>query len=410
MVHPHPEPLSRAADIDGGPPIRVCQVISHYHPRASGAERQALLQGAELARRGHSATVVTRAIPGRPRDEVVRGVMVHRWVDPSPRGPLFGLGFVAGVVRSLVRLRGDFDLVHTHQALWESVAAGIARPLLGGRPTLVQPASSGYYGEAQEMARTKGYPLLRRLAASNTAFAAISADIEAQWLALGVPSHKMIRTCSGVDDRHFRPGPSAVDGDLPPSPRVVFTGRLHPQKNLPTLLEAWAEVAARSTASLVLVGDGPDRAGLESRCQDLNISHCVLFAGPVDDPAEHLRAADVFVLPSVAEGMSNSLLEAMATGLPCVASNIGGNTDLIVEGREGLLIDPRDPRALATAILGLLGDPGAARAMGAAARRKVEGRYGIGAVVDDYVGIYRRLLRGKPARLMSPSLQRRISP
>ena len=395
MVHPDPEPLSHGPD--GGPPIRVCYVISHFHPRASGAERQALLQGAELARRGHTAMVVTRAIDGQRRDEVIQGVTVHRWVDPPAHGPLFGLGFVAGVVGSLMRLKGEFDLVHTHQALWESIAAGLARPLLGGRPTLIQPASSGYYGEAQEMARTKGYPLLRRLAASNTAYAAISADIERQWLALGVPPSRMIRTASGVDDRHFRPGPSAVEASLPPRPRVVFTGRLHPQKNLPALLEAWVEVASRSSANLVLVGDGPDRSALESMTLDLNIADRVHFAGAVDDPAEHLRAADAFVLPSLAEGMSNSLLEAMATALPCVASDIGGNTDLIVDGVEGLLVDPGDPRALAAAILGLIEEPSRASAIGAAARARVEERFGIGAVVDGYVSLYRRLLRGEPA-------------
>ena len=408
MVHPDPEPLSPGTGTGtgplDGPPIRVCYVISHFHPRASGAERQALLQGAELARRGHCPMVVTRAIRGQPRDEVIQGVTVHRWVDPPARGPLFGLGFLAGVVRSLVRLKPDFDLVHTHQALWESVAAGLARPLLGGRPTLIQPASSGHYGEAEEMARTKGYALLRPIAASNTAYAAISADIERQWLALGVPPSRMIRTASGVDDRHFRPGSSKLEASLPPRPRVVYTGRLHPQKNLPSLLEAWAEVASKSRANLVLVGDGPDREALEWKVEVLNIGHRVHFAGPVADPAEHLRAADVFVLPSVAEGMSNSLLEAMASSLPCVVSRIGGNTDLIADGIHGRLVDPRDPAELAAAILGLIDDPTGAAEMGEAARRKVEGRYGIGAVVENYIGIYRRLLRGEGVALPSSSI------
>lgn len=108
------------------------------------------------------------------------------------------------------------------------------------------------------------------------------------------------------------------------------------------------------------------------------------------------------MLPSVAEGMSNSLLEAMATGLPCVASAIGGNTDLIADGINGRLLDPRDPRALASSLLGLIDDPSASRAMGAAARGKVGARFGIGAVVERYVGIYRRLVRGEPVGLTLP--------
>ncbi|HEY2158268.1 MAG TPA: glycosyltransferase family 4 protein, partial [Isosphaeraceae bacterium] len=187
--------------------LRICYVLSHFHPRESGAERQALAQGRELAGRGHSVRVVTRAIAGLPRDDALDGVTIHRWVEPSERGPLFAIGFVAGVVRALRRLRPSYDLIHTHQGLWESISCGVARPFLGGVPTLIQPASSGFYGEAEEMARTKGFSLLRRAALNNTAYAAISEDIERQWLDLGAPRSKMVRMASGVDAESFRPGP-----------------------------------------------------------------------------------------------------------------------------------------------------------------------------------------------------------
>ncbi len=376
--------------------LRICQVLSHYHPRASGAERQALAQGGELVRRGHAVRVVTRSIPGQPRDETVDGVTIHRWVETSGRGPMFGLSFVAGVVRALRRLRPEYDLVHTHQGLWESISTGLARPLLSGAPTLVQPASSGYYGEAEEMARTKGFPLLRRLALNNTAFAAISEDIGRQWLDLGVPATRLVRTVSGVDAVRFRPGPSAVESALPPRPRAVFTGRLHPQKGLASLLDAWPEIVARTGGSLVLVGDGPDRAVLEARARGLGMASHVHFAGPVDDPAEYLRAADAFVLPSLAEGMSNSLLEAMATGLPCLASAIGGNTDLLGPGGAGVLVPPGDRGAWASAIVGVFADPERAARLGAAARRRVDAEFALPAVVDRYVAIYRILLAHRP--------------
>ena len=254
--------------------LRICYVLSHFHPVESGAERQAMAQAQELTRRGHSVRVVTRAVAGRPRDEPVDGVTIHRWVETSDRGPLFAISFVAGVVRALRRLRRDYDLVHTHQGLWESISCGIARPFLRRAPTLIQPASPGFYGEAEEMARTKGFPVLRRAALNNTAFAAISADIERQWLDLGVPRSKMIRMASGVDAGAFRPGPSGVEGELPPRPRAVFTGRLHPQKNLDLLLDIWPDVVAATGANLVLVGDGveplacPRVEGPRARHQD----------------------------------------------------------------------------------------------------------------------------------------------
>jgi glycosyltransferase involved in cell wall biosynthesis len=380
---------------NGEQPVRVCYIVSHFHPFASGAERQALAQGAELARRGHVVHVVTRAVPGYPiGDEEFQGVFIHRWIRTATFGPLFGLSFVTGVVRVLRRLRFDIDVIHTHQALWEAVATGLARPFLGDKPSLVQPASAGYYGEADELGRTRGAGMLRRAILRNTGFAAISAEIERQWLGLGVAEGRIVRMASGVDAAVFRPGGSAVEADLLPRPRVMFTGRLHPQKNLPLLLEAWTEVARRSPANLILVGPGNDRQRLTELARSLGIFDRVQFTGAIEDPADMLRAADVFVLPSLAEGMSNSLLEAMATALPCVVSGIGGNTDLIADGQTGRLVRAATPKAWSETLLELLENPSDARRMGEAARQRIDLEFALGVVVDRYLELYRRMIAG----------------
>lgn len=373
-------------------PLRVALVVSHFHPQESGAERQALLQGAELARLGHIVHVITKQVEGLPLEETVRGIHVHRCVRTSTLGPLFGVSFVRGVIQALRRLKPQIDLVHTHQGLWEAVAVGLARSWLGRRPTIVQPASSGYYGEAEELLRTKGSSLLKRCILRNSAFVAISADIERQWLSLGVPPSKMTRLASGVDARHFCPGPSDLESALPPRPRVMFTGRLHPQKNLDVVLDAWPEVVRQVPAHLVLVGWGPQRDRLLARAGELQVGQFVHVVGPVSDPADHLRAADAFILPSIAEGMSNSLLEAMSSRLPCLVSAIGGNQDLIDDGRTGLLLDPRDPPAWTTGILQVLQNPSFAESLAQAAREKVESEFAIEIVVAQYVSLYRNLL------------------
>ncbi len=380
------------------PLVRICYVLSHFHPHASGAERQALAQGAELVRRGHQVRVVTRSVAGCPRDETIEGVRVHRWVRTSSLGPLFGLSFVLGVIRSLRRLRPEYDLIHTHQGLWEAISTGVGRPWLSGAPVLVQPASSGYYGEAEELSRTRGFPILRRAILRNPSFAAISADIEAQWLALGVPPDRMVRMASGVDADHFRPGPAdpAIEALLPARPRVVFTGRLHPQKNLGLLLDAWPEVAMATGASLVLVGQGEERDALLARAATLGIADRVHLAGGVADPSGYLRAADAFALPSLAEGMSNSLLEAMATGLPCLATAIGGNTDLLSAGPAGLLLPGDDPGAWSAALIRVLTDPALARDLGSRARGRVEAEFSLAAVVTRYQALYRSLSGREP--------------
>jgi glycosyltransferase involved in cell wall biosynthesis len=380
--------------------VRICYVLSYFHPIASGAERQALAQGMELVRRGHAVHVVTHAIAGAARDETCFGVQVHRWVETAGAGRFFGVRFVAGVSAALWRLRAHYDLVHTHQGLWEAVATGLSRRWLSGAPTLVQPASSGYYGEAEELTRTRGAGLLRRAILRNTAFAAISADIERQWRDLGVAPDRIVRMASGVDAAHFHPAATGDGGghdletQLLPRPRVVFTGRLHPQKNLDTLLDAWPAVVRQTGASLILVGQGPDRPRLEARAANLGVAENVQFLGAVADPALILRAADALVLPSVAEGMSNSLLEGMATALPCIASRIGGNTDLLEDGGTGLLLPTDESEAWSGALIRLLEDPDSARRLGAAARRRVEAEYSLPVVVDRYLDLYGKLLAG----------------
>ena len=132
-----------------------------------------------------------------------------------------------------------------------------------------------------------------------------------------------------------RPG-SVAPGNgiiaLPPRPRVVFTGRLHPQKNIDLLIDIWPDHFGSKTGGIARAGRPRDPSETDSSERSRHpsgLTDRVHFAGDVADPADHLRAADAFALPSVAEGMSNSLLEAMSTALPCLASEIGGNTDLL---------------------------------------------------------------------------------
>lgn len=370
--------------------LNIVYCISCFWPVESGAERQARRQGRELVRRGHRVSVLTLARPGSPDEEEVEGIRVLRWIRPVSLGPLFGASFLIQTRRALLRLGSDTDIIHCHQGLWEAAAVGWARPRLPC-PSLVQPAASGPFGEYHQWKQTRGRQILRSWILRNDLFVAISDAIRAELLLFGVPADRIRLVGSGVDLDEFSPGPSPLEGILPPRPRVVFTGRLHPQKNLPLLLHAWQQVVRKIPASLLLVGDGPQRSDLRQLATSLGIEHAVHFAGHQTDVLPYLRAADIFVLPSRAEGMSNSLLEAMAVGLPAVVSRIGGNTDLVAENRTGYLADPNDPADLARAILLLLRDPELRRRMGQTAREFVRARYSLQAIVDRYEGIYREL-------------------
>ena len=140
------------------------------------------------------------------------------------------------------------------------------------------------------------------------------------------------------------------------APRAVFVGRLAPEKGLGALIDAWPLVRqTHPQARLILIGEGPERPLLEQRARSLGLGlgpdQAVDLPGAADDVTARLRAADLFVLPSLEEGMSIALLEAMALGIPLVASSIPGNRRLVSDFKHGRLATPGDPQSLAQVIV-----------------------------------------------------------
>lgn len=372
------------------PPLRIGLCLSLFWPIESGAERQARRQARELTRRGHAVTVYTRRLPGSPARAQDGDVQIRRAIRTCDIGPLFGASFITSLAWRLWRDRHRLDLLHCHQAAWEAVAAGWVHRCTG-LPTLIQPAAGGPYGEVQLMQHARGARILRRLILDNTHFVAISEQIAAELLAWGVPAARLDHLASGIDVQEYAPG-TPPDAHLPPRPRALFLGRLHPQKNLTVLLHAWRLVREQGLAGhLLLVGDGPQRQELEQLAATLDLGDSVHFLGAQPDPLPLLQAADLFVLPSISEGMSNSLLEAMACALPSIVSDAGGNVDLIEPGVAGLVADAATPVDLATQLTHMLRDPALRQRCGVAARRIVCERYSLQAVVDRYEALYYQL-------------------
>ena len=185
-----------------------------------------------------------------------------------------------------------------------------------------------------------------------------------------IPSERLSTIPNGVDLDHFRPTRRPGDGT-----RFVIgcTARLHKKNDHATLLRAFATVAARSPqAKLLLVGRGPEEAHLKALADELGIASRASFVGEQPDVAPYLLQMDLYVQSSVAEGMPNSVLEAMATGLPVVATAVGGTPDAVIDNETGLLVPPGDPSALADAVLRLLSDQRLAESFGRAGRARAE--------------------------------------
>jgi glycosyltransferase involved in cell wall biosynthesis len=187
--------------------------------------------------------------------------------------------------------------------------------------------------------------------------------------------------------------PPATRPDRPKT-RIVSVGRLATPKDFATLIRA-ASLLDPSRFDLHLLGDGPDRSDLERLTDVLGITENVTFEGDVHDVDERLLDSDVFVLSSHSEGLPISVLEAMAAGLPVVATRAGGIPELVADGVSGLLVPPDDVQALANALTTLIGDRELRVEMGAAGRRRVEKQFSIDACRAAHVSLYTRLLAEK---------------
>ena len=233
----------------------------------------------------------------------------------------------------------------------------------------------------------------------------MSQDI-ARWLEseVGVPRERIRQLYNGVDTSRFRlegarpadlPWTTAATGGL-----VVGTvGRLDPVKNQAALLRAVRALIDGSEEladglRVVVAGDGPLRDSLRRLSAELGLADRVWFAGARADTPDLLRAMDVFVLPSVNEGISNTILEAMATALPVVAGRVGGNPEIVSDGSTGRLYDASSPAALEQALLGYLRDPELRRRHGAAGRDRAVAKFSLDAMVNDYMMLYDELLTG----------------
>jgi glycosyltransferase involved in cell wall biosynthesis len=360
-------------------PLAILHMMESSDP--GGAERMLLSLLERLDPASYRSIVVTWR-EGWLNEQVRRlGVPV----TALPLGRRLDPAWLVRCVR-LMREWG-IGLVHAHEFTMNVYACLLSR--LTGVPAVTTVHGKGYYGERAH--RRLAY---RFVARASFRMVAVSRDIR-RYLAddLGVRPDALETIYNGIAAAAVPEGEGRrlrrELGLAPGQPVIGTVGNLFPVKGHTYLLQAMAGLAPRHPdLVLLLVGRPLLRQQLEAEARALGVAGRVRFLGFRDDVQALLDAMDVFVLPSLSEGLSLSLLEAMAAGLPVVATAVGGNPELVREGETGYLVPPRDPAALASAIGRLLVDRASAQAFGAAGRRRVLEEFSAERMVERYEALY----------------------
>lgn len=282
------------------------------------------------------------------------------------------------------------DIVHTRNA--ESFFYGFLAAQIARVPITVH----SEHGRTFPERRLRGFAQRVLLRGADAVFA-VSQQLRADLVReIGVDGNRLEVLYNGVDTTTFQPAVSVADTANDRRPLLIGSvGRLAAVKNYSLLLNALRRLPPEFQCRLLLVGDGPERASLTGLAADLGLRDRVEFAGHRDDIARLLRAMDVFVLPSSSEGMSNTLLEAMATGVPVLASDVGGNREIIESERSGLLFPSGDADAAGAQLMRLLASAELRRSLGRAGAARVRETFSMEAMLQRYASLYRRLWREK---------------
>jgi glycosyltransferase involved in cell wall biosynthesis len=361
-----------------------------------------------LAALGVRVLVVAPHAPGAKTHEELAGVEIFRsrylrpeqWevlLDTSGGLPVLweagGAGrwtvlpLLASHALAVARIARGCDLIHANWT-FSAFAATLGAPI-HRRPVVCTVQGSDIYRAAR--IPLAGF-LTRRALRGARKVIALSASLAEGAVRLGADPDRIAVIPNGVDAKRFYPN------GIPRESVLLFAGSLIERKGLRTLLAAMEQIRRRHPAHrLVLIGDGPERSELESRVRDIGIGESVFFTGSLSpaEVARWMRLAELFILPSLEEGQGVALLEALASGTPCIAGRAGGIPE-VISPEWGELVEPGNAQALANSISGLIGAPLRRQAMGNAAAAGVRAKFDWPMIAQRILDVYREVVPAAP--------------
>lgn len=378
--------------------MRVLMISPQFRPLYGGYERAAERLSGALIEGGLRVVVLSeRRDPEWPSTEVVNGYEIRRlWCLYRRR--LHSLTSLLSFAGFLLSRGREFDVWHVHQY---GVHGGLAVALgkLLRRPVVLKLTNSGAMGIQMALGTGVMGRALRFLHRRVSACIAITEETRQEAIVFGIPSERIRLIPNGLDRHEFH---AASPEEQENSRRLLgiecdrlflSMGRLSDEKNPVGLIEAWAAVdpELRKGMLLVLVGDGPLEGEVKAKIEELGLAASVLLPGRRSDVANWYRAADLYVISSRNEGLSNSMIEALAFGLPVISTSVSGSSVLEEDPPAGLVVSPEDPRSLACAMEELLRDDARRAQLAMNARTKFETHFLMETVLKKTMLLYESL-------------------
>ncbi len=371
---------------------RVLMLISNFYPVLGGAEQQALRLSCSLASRGISVSVLTRARQGSKSFETIDKVSVYRKIKVLDKGKWFGITYILSSFYFLFKMRNTYDIIHCHIADGLGTTAAIAIKLLFNKKVIIMIASSGQGSDFHTLKKNFLNRCCLKLTHAADKIISLCNLSTKELYNENYLASQIVQIPNGININKFYPKESSKIEN-----RIITVGHLTKIKGTDILLQAVANLIKKGVSHFHfdIIGDGHDRTYFENIAKGLNINSHISFHGDSNNVLALLQQSRIFVLPSRAEGHSNALLEAMSCGLPVIASNVGGNLDLIQSGINGILFEEGNHEQLSSAIETILDDKQLREKLGKNARQTIVEGYSMALTTSEYINFYNELLTCK---------------
>jgi len=374
----------------------VVMLVNEFPPLpVGGAELQAERLASYLAGKGWPVWVVTRGAMGLPQVEERGGFTILRPLTLGD-GKLRTITFMFFTFLLLLRMRRKYQILHAHLAFGPSFVAVVLGHLLRKR-VIVKLGGSGSIGDVSTSQRTwRGRLRLEAIRRWADVVVVLTDVMRTEALSAGISNERIRTFNNGIDASLYIFEQTKDDAKhalgLAGKMVVLFAGRLDPVKSLPTILDAFSLALHQLPAlHLLILGDGPERALLENQSRDLGIDSNVDFMGNQANLKLYLCATDIFALPSKTEGISNALLEAMSAQIPCLATPVGGNLEVLADGKYGLMVPVGDVQAWSDALVEVGSNSDRRSKLGFSARQRILAQYDFNVVGRQYEQLYLEL-------------------